>query len=501
MVKENSLDYGNKDVHANFIQDVKSKRRCLGQVVDVDLVVIESSGTESEVQDDSSRSGNDTDADDAEIRPIYDEEPMAEVQLTAEYNIFAIGQQHTEQPEIINKGRVDQYPGQCQVKSPMLDSSLDNQTTDYSKQSLESENILLKKTVAQFQKDFSRMEAHSKIKKEIDAYETINIELEHSVAKILTENEHLNKENETLKKNYKDLYDSIKITRSKTIEQTTSLLANNADLKAQIQEKVFAIATLKNDFRKLKGNSVDTKFAKTSVLGKPILQSLRNQSFVRQPNAFKSERPQIFYSNDMVHNHYLDEAKKKTQERDRNSKTSVMSFARFQSTADGSKPKPRSNNQTPWSLSVKNFQSVGLRWLPTGKFFEFAQARLTVNPHIEHPSDTYVFTVKMEILLEPTSNKLLVGSRRLGQQECNKYKQVGQSTSDQGSQIQDESSKGDDDKIKISELKVQRKSSMIKITMLNGTKPLQQEKDQDKTKRRQSSMSYIKLWRLSRPST
>ncbi|GJS82892.1 hypothetical protein Tco_0749433 [Tanacetum coccineum] len=41
------------------------------------------------------------------IRPIYDEEPMAEVQLTAGCNIFAIGQQHTEQPEIINEGRVD----------------------------------------------------------------------------------------------------------------------------------------------------------------------------------------------------------------------------------------------------------------------------------------------------------------------------------------------------------------------------------------------------------
>ncbi|GKD31858.1 hypothetical protein Tco_1242636 [Tanacetum coccineum] len=27
----------------------------------------------------------------------------------------------------------------------------------------------------------------------------------------------------------------------------------------------------------------------------------------------------------------------------------------------------------------------------------------------EHPSDTYVFTMKMEILLEPTSNKLMVG--------------------------------------------------------------------------------------------
>ncbi|GKC49015.1 hypothetical protein Tco_1071760 [Tanacetum coccineum] len=79
--------------------------------------------TDSTVQDDSSRSGNDTDADDADIRPIYDEEPMAEVQLTAECNIFAIGQQHTEQPEIIVEGRVDQYPETCQVKSPMLDSS------------------------------------------------------------------------------------------------------------------------------------------------------------------------------------------------------------------------------------------------------------------------------------------------------------------------------------------------------------------------------------------
>ncbi|GJT00057.1 hypothetical protein Tco_0821226 [Tanacetum coccineum] len=61
----------------------------LGKALDVGLVVIESSGTESKVQDESSRSGNDTDVDDADIRPIYDEEPMAEVQLTSECNIFA----------------------------------------------------------------------------------------------------------------------------------------------------------------------------------------------------------------------------------------------------------------------------------------------------------------------------------------------------------------------------------------------------------------------------
>ncbi|GKB19637.1 retrovirus-related pol polyprotein from transposon TNT 1-94 [Tanacetum coccineum] len=50
-----------------------------GKALDADLVDTKSIRTDSTVQDDNSRSGNDTDADDADIRPIYDEEPMAEV--------------------------------------------------------------------------------------------------------------------------------------------------------------------------------------------------------------------------------------------------------------------------------------------------------------------------------------------------------------------------------------------------------------------------------------
>ncbi|GJZ01955.1 hypothetical protein Tco_0519916 [Tanacetum coccineum] len=197
--------------------------------------------------------------------------------------------------------------------------------------------------------------------------------------------------------------------------------------------KGFCNFCFKNDLRKLKGNSVDTKFAKTSVLEKSVLQSLRNQSVVRQLNAFKSERPQMskprfasqvdvnnnlsrpvtqhylpkrresvfakpdhmiassesrnssknmsrFSSNDMVHNHYLDEARKTTQERDRNSKTSVMSSARYQSTADGSKPKPRSNNQTPRSLPVSKSSCVTITVVPkvdhsksSNSFLDFKQ--------------------------------------------------------------------------------------------------------------------------------
>ncbi|GJX42873.1 hypothetical protein Tco_0257863 [Tanacetum coccineum] len=161
--------------------------------------------------------------------------------------------------------------------------------------------------------------------------------------------------------------------------------ADDADIRpiydeepmTEIQEKVFAIDALQNDLRKLKGNSVDTtKFAKTSVLGKPVLQSLRNQLVVRQPNAFKSERPQMskqrnssknmsrFSSNDMVHNHYLDEARKKTQERDRNSKTSVMPSARFRSTVDGSKPKRRSTNHSTRSLLISKSSCVMITAVP-----------------------------------------------------------------------------------------------------------------------------------------
>ncbi|GJR82426.1 hypothetical protein Tco_0153211 [Tanacetum coccineum] len=204
------------------------------------VVVTDSSGTESEKQYTCSRSGNATHVEDADIRPVNDEEPMAEVQLTIVYDVLANEQQQAEKPKIINNDRFDQDAEKCQDISPLLDPSFTNNTTEFLNQSLESENISLKKTIAQFQKDFSRMEAHyvnlelkyqnqalkfgqhgqilnetsnkAKIKKEIEVLETINIEFEHSVAKLLVENEQLHKENEHLKQTCKDLYDSIKKT-------------------------------------------------------------------------------------------------------------------------------------------------------------------------------------------------------------------------------------------------------------------------------------------------
>ncbi|GJU94621.1 hypothetical protein Tco_1319377 [Tanacetum coccineum] len=101
------------------------------------------------------------------------------------------------------------------------------------------------------------------IKKDIYEIETINIELEHSVAKLLLENENLRKEREHLKSIYKDQFDSIRKTRVQSKEHCDSLIAKikamsleNSNLNAQIQEKVFAITALKNESRKLKGTNV-----------------------------------------------------------------------------------------------------------------------------------------------------------------------------------------------------------------------------------------------------
>nr|GEU73435.1 retrovirus-related Pol polyprotein from transposon TNT 1-94 [Tanacetum cinerariifolium] len=68
--------------------------------------------------------------------------------------------------------------------------------------------------------------------------------------------------------------------RNKFLETSNKVLVEKLkDLKAQLQDKGIAISELKKLIEKLKGKSVDTKFEKSSV--------------IRQPNAFKSQRPSI----------------------------------------------------------------------------------------------------------------------------------------------------------------------------------------------------------------
>ncbi|GJT84547.1 hypothetical protein Tco_1066264 [Tanacetum coccineum] len=76
-----------------------------------------------------------------------------------------------------------------------------------------------------------------------------------------------------------------------------------------------------------------------------------------------------YSSNDMVYKHYLEEAKKKTQESSRNSEPSVMPSAR-------SPPKA----QLWWKSTGKIFKTVGLKWIPTGKIFTSSTTKVNSEP-------------------------------------------------------------------------------------------------------------------------
>ncbi|GJX11986.1 retrovirus-related pol polyprotein from transposon TNT 1-94 [Tanacetum coccineum] len=72
-------------------------------------------------------------------------------------------------------------------------------------------------------KSLSEKMNEDKIKKDLEEIETINIELDHRVSKLIAENEHL-------KQTYKQLYDSIKPTRIRSKEQCDDLI-NQVNLK------------------------------------------------------------------------------------------------------------------------------------------------------------------------------------------------------------------------------------------------------------------------------
>ncbi|GJQ90864.1 hypothetical protein Tco_0002003 [Tanacetum coccineum] len=212
----------------------------LSKALDAGLVVTECNETESERHVSSNISRKDTHAEDAYINSMNDKQPMAKDTYLLEKVDRNTIPKSTDMSH--RGGEIDQNADaeKCQGLCPLLDPSFDNMTTEFSNQSLESENISLKKTVAHLQKYFSRMETHcvnmelklqnqalkdgqhgqilnetsnkAKIKKEIEVLGIMNIELKHSMAKLLTENEKLHKENEHLKQTYKDLYDFIKKT-------------------------------------------------------------------------------------------------------------------------------------------------------------------------------------------------------------------------------------------------------------------------------------------------
>nr|GEY48653.1 hypothetical protein [Tanacetum cinerariifolium] len=111
-----------------------------------------------------------------------------------------------------------------------------------------------------------------KCKRELEEIETLSIELDHKVTKLVAENEHL-------KQTYKQLNDSIKSSRVRLKEQCDYLInkvnlksAEVSDLNASIQEKFLVITALKEQLNKLKGNAVTTEAVSLNLIDPELLK-------------------------------------------------------------------------------------------------------------------------------------------------------------------------------------------------------------------------------------
>ncbi|GKA93755.1 hypothetical protein Tco_0815741 [Tanacetum coccineum] len=291
------------------------------KALDASLVVTECRGTKSDEHITSSSLGTYiTQVVDADIRPVNDQVPSAEVHLTA-HKFLANEQQHIDQfepsydtyllekvdsnttPDSTNMshrgGEIDQDAEQDQVKSPLLKAEF-----------LKMNDMVEKEVYNELSNRFLQLEKHC-------------ISLEISMQQ------------------KEESFQSNKPCKNQESPEFHEFFEIN-DLKAQLQAKTTLICNLKNQIKSVKEASNEAKLKKEINVLETI--NIELESRIVKKNCM--------VLNDMDHNHYLEEARKKTQERNRNSKPSVMHTTSLQNTTNGSKPNPRSNNQISRSLPV-----------------------------------------------------------------------------------------------------------------------------------------------------
>nr|GEV23418.1 retrovirus-related Pol polyprotein from transposon TNT 1-94 [Tanacetum cinerariifolium] len=131
----------------------------------------------------------------------------------------------------------------------------------------------IKKECYETETPFSQGDVNERnVKRKVEEIETLNIELDHKVTKLVAENQHL-------KQTYKQLYDSIKSLRVRIKEQCNDLInkvnlksAEVSDLNASLQEKVLVITALNEQLNKLKGKAVITEVVSLNPINPKLLQ-------------------------------------------------------------------------------------------------------------------------------------------------------------------------------------------------------------------------------------
>ncbi|GKA64643.1 hypothetical protein Tco_0764350, partial [Tanacetum coccineum] len=116
----------------------------------------------------------------------------------------------------------------------------------------------------------------------------------------------------------------------------------------------------------VKSPLLNAEFFKTKdMVKKEVYNELANKFLQLEKHcSSRNSSKESYGSHDMAHKYYLKVAKKKTQDKNTNLKPSVMHTTSLQNTTNGSKPKPRSNNQTSRSLVVPKSSREMLNGVP-----------------------------------------------------------------------------------------------------------------------------------------
>ncbi|GJY59321.1 retrovirus-related pol polyprotein from transposon TNT 1-94 [Tanacetum coccineum] len=208
---------------------------------------------------------------------------------------------------------------------------------------------------------------------EFQALETKNTQLKEELTAVRIKNDSLRDENLSIKKRYQDLY------------QSKAKSNNNMSSRAAVPEKpkVLAPGLYAMTPKYIPPQKRNNKEANTPLPKEREVASAK-------PHHMIAPGSSRYSSNDIVHNHYLEEAKKQTHEIGRNSKTSVIPSARSQSTVNGSKPKPRINNQKSrnWPASKTSYVTTKTKCVFNANHDHCVTKFLNeVNSHAKVPSN------------------------------------------------------------------------------------------------------------------
>ncbi|GJR05661.1 hypothetical protein Tco_0528645 [Tanacetum coccineum] len=214
-----------------------------------------------------------------------------------------------------------------------------------------------------------------KMKKDIEEIETINIELDHRVSKLIVENEHL-------KQTYKQLYDSIKPTRVRSKEQCDALVNQNELRKLKGKDLVDNVVTkntidpemLKIDVEPIAPRLLNNRTAHSDYLSDKVKPSTSASGSQPSSNT-KKDKIQRTPRNANVQHSKLNENSELLCVKcngcmlSDNHDLCVFYFINDANARTKSKSIKKSSKRKVWKPTGKVFTNIGYTWRPTCQTF------------------------------------------------------------------------------------------------------------------------------------